>query len=52
MRSARRRPREVARLKRVFFGGLELGDLEPGRWRRVPAEEMRSAFPGAPVRDK
>ena len=41
---------EVTRLKRVSFGGLELGDLEPGRWRRVPAEEMRRAFPGAPVR--
>jgi 23S rRNA pseudouridine2605 synthase len=43
---------EVTRLKRVSFGGLELGDLEPGRWRRVPVEEMRRAFPGAPVREK
>lgn len=43
---------EVTRLKRVSFGGLELGELEPGRWRRVPVEEMRRAFPGAPVRDK
>lgn len=43
---------EVTRLKRVAFGGLELGDLEPGRWRRMPVEEMRRAFPGAPVREK
>lgn len=43
---------EVTRLKRVSFGGLELGDLEPGRWRVVPAEELARAFPGAPARDK
>jgi len=35
----------------TVYGCLEL-DLETGRWRRVPAEEMRRAFPGAPVRDK
>ena len=41
---------EVTRLKRVSFGGLELGGLAPGTWRVVPAEELRAAFPGAPVR--
>lgn len=41
---------EVTRLKRVSFGGLELGSLEPGRWRAVAPEEMQAAFPGAPVR--
>jgi 23S rRNA pseudouridine2605 synthase len=42
---------EVTRLKRVAFGGLELGDLEPGQWREVPGEELRAAFPGAPIRE-
>ena len=37
---------EVTRLKRVSFGGLELGDLAPGRWREVTADELRVAFPG------
>lgn len=41
---------EVTRLKRVSFGGLELGDLEPGKWRVVSMDELRSAFPGAPLR--
>ena len=41
---------EVTRLKRVSFGGLELGDLQPGRWRVVSQGELRAAFPGAPVR--
>jgi 23S rRNA pseudouridine2605 synthase len=41
---------EVTRLKRVSFGGLELGDLQPGKWREVPVEELWGAFPGAPVR--
>jgi 23S rRNA pseudouridine2605 synthase len=36
---------EVTRLKRVAFGGLELGDLPPGRWREVTEEELRTAFP-------
>lgn len=36
---------EVTRLKRVSFGGLELGDLEPGQWRVVAPEEIRAAFP-------
>lgn len=38
---------EVTKLKRVSFGGLELGDLAPGRWRVVGEEELRRAFPGA-----
>jgi 23S rRNA pseudouridine2605 synthase len=41
---------EVSRLKRVSFGGLELGSLQPGRWRLVSPEEICAAFPGAPVR--
>jgi 23S rRNA pseudouridine2605 synthase len=40
---------EVTRLKRVSFGGLELGELAPGRWRIVSTEELRSAFQGAPI---
>jgi len=43
--------REVTRLKRVRFGGLELGSLEPGRWRELSAPELRVAFPGAPISD-
>jgi 23S rRNA pseudouridine2605 synthase len=42
---------EVTRLARVGFGGLELGELRPGRWRVVGAAELRRAFPGAPVRE-
>lgn len=38
----------VRRLRRVQFGGLELGDLAPGAWREVPAGELRLAFPGRP----
>jgi 23S rRNA pseudouridine2605 synthase len=40
---------EVTRLKRVAFGELELGDLPPGGWREVTEEELRAAFPEAPV---
>jgi 23S rRNA pseudouridine2605 synthase len=43
--------REVTRLKRVRFGGLELGSLEPGQWRDMSAPELRVAFPGAPISD-
>lgn len=35
----------VTRLRRVEFGGLKLGDLKPGTWRRVSAAELRAAFP-------
>lgn len=37
--------REVTRLKRVRFGGLEMGDLEPGAWRALSRDELRRAFP-------
>jgi 23S rRNA pseudouridine2605 synthase len=43
---------EVTRLKRVSFGGLELEDLASGRWRVVPIEELRAAFPGATIREE
>jgi len=36
---------DVTRLKRIAFGGVELGDLPPGRWREVPAAEAHAAFP-------
>lgn len=36
----------VTRLRRVQFGGLKLGDLEPGTWRYVSAAELTAAFPG------
>lgn len=36
----------VTRLRRVRFGGLELGDLAAGQWRKVPAGEVWAAFPG------
>jgi len=36
---------EVTRLKRVSFGGLELGDLQSGGWRDVTEQELREAFP-------
>ena len=36
---------EVTRLKRVAFGGLELGDLPPGKWRMIAPDEIAAAFP-------
>lgn len=42
--------RDVTRLKRVRFGGLELDVPEPGRWREATRDEIAAAFPGAPVR--
>ena len=39
----------VAVLKRVAFGGLELGDLAPGKWRNVSEQETRAAFPNGPI---
>jgi 23S rRNA pseudouridine2605 synthase len=36
---------EVTRLKRVTFGGFDLGDLQPGRWREVTAAEVEQAIP-------
>ena len=41
---------EVTRLKRIAFGGIELGNLAPGKWRSLSADEMRAAFPNAPIR--
>ena len=38
---------EVTRLKRIAFGGIELGDLAPGKWRDVSPDEIRAAFPKA-----
>jgi 23S rRNA pseudouridine2605 synthase len=40
---------EVTRLQRIAFGGLELGDLQPGRWREVSREELRAAFARTPL---
>jgi 16S rRNA U516 pseudouridylate synthase RsuA-like enzyme len=31
----------------VSFGGLELGNLQPGEWREVTTGELQGAFPGA-----
>jgi 23S rRNA pseudouridine2605 synthase len=36
--------REVTRLKRVAFGGLELGNLQPGQWREISRKEYRATF--------
>jgi 23S rRNA pseudouridine2605 synthase len=41
---------EVTSLKRVQLGGLDLGRLEPGRWRDIPIDELRAALPEAPIR--
>jgi len=40
----------VTRLRRVQFGGLELGTLAPGKWRRLSHEELKAAFPSYPRR--
>ena len=37
---------EVTRLKRVRFGGLEIGRLAPGEWRELTRAEVEAAFPG------
>jgi 23S rRNA pseudouridine2605 synthase len=42
---------EVTRLKRIAFGGIELGDLAPGKWRNVSAADVHRAFPKAPVQE-
>jgi 23S rRNA pseudouridine2605 synthase len=36
----------VTRLRRVQFGGIGIGDLPPGGWRRISGEELRAALPG------
>ena len=37
---------EVLSLRRVSVGGLELGSLEPGKWRRLTEDEVRSLIEG------
>lgn len=39
----------VTRLRRVQFGGLELGTLAPGQWRQLSRDELRAAFPAYPL---
>lgn len=39
---------EVTRLKRVAFGGVTLGDMQPGEYRELARDELAQAFPGAP----
>lgn len=41
---------EVIRLKRIAFGGLSLGDLQPGEYRELTIDEVRDAFPGVVMR--
>jgi 23S rRNA pseudouridine2605 synthase len=41
---------EATRLKRIAFGGIELGDLAPGTWRHISVDDVRSAFPAARLR--
>ena len=43
---------EVTRLTRIAFGGIQLGNLAPGKWRHVSTDEMRAAFPSAPIRTR
>jgi 23S rRNA pseudouridine2605 synthase len=40
---------EVTALRRVAFGGLEIGDLAPGAWREVTRAEARDAFGAAAI---
>ena len=40
----------VQRLRRVAFGPLELGTLEPGRWRELTAAEVARLAPSTPGR--
>lgn len=41
-------PGTIATLRRVAFGGLELGTLAPGAWREIAADDLKRAFPGRP----
>jgi 23S rRNA pseudouridine2605 synthase len=41
---------EVTRLRRVQIGGLEIGELRPGKWRYLSPEELARAFPTRPIR--
>ena len=40
---------EVTRLLRVSFGNIELGTLQPGHWKELRREQIRSAFPESPA---
>lgn len=42
----------VTRLRRVQFGGLDLGPLAPGKWRRVSNAELQAAFPNYSARSR
>ena len=42
---------EVTSLKRVRFGGLDLGAIQPGGHREILHKEIAKAFPGAPGRE-
>jgi 23S rRNA pseudouridine2605 synthase len=42
----------VTRLRRVQFGGIGIGDLPPGAWRRIGGEELRAAWPGYEARKR
>jgi 23S rRNA pseudouridine2605 synthase len=37
--------REVTRLRRVAFAGIELGDLGPGQWRYVSTDQFPDSLP-------
>ncbi|MGQ9591402.1 MAG: pseudouridine synthase, partial [Planctomycetota bacterium] len=39
----------VLRLRRVRIAGVSLGDLPPGEWRELSAEEVRALAPEAPA---
>jgi 23S rRNA pseudouridine2605 synthase len=43
---------EVTALKRVRFGGLELGDLRPGEWKELTRTEVEAAFARWPGRER
>jgi 23S rRNA pseudouridine2605 synthase len=42
----------VTRLRRVQFGGLTLGTLQPGKWRLLSGRELDEIFPGRPKQRK
>jgi 23S rRNA pseudouridine2605 synthase len=42
---------EVTRLRRVAFGALELGTLEPGKFRELSRAELEQAFPSGETRN-
>jgi 23S rRNA pseudouridine2605 synthase len=42
---------EVTKLKRISYGSLELGELQPGEHRELGIDELKRAFPDAPLRN-